>query len=138
MFNGKEISAAFRGREDRDIKSPAAKLPIISCGQRGRGATIEDVEEETCISIFLQCRCGETGHSHPKVVGGDPKQTEDLILYTHVSCIHEPIIELTKEHISITPGTFRKGPITLDGVDANDGIINLARLATAARNSLPI
>jgi 4-aminobutyrate aminotransferase len=65
------------------------------------------------------------------VVEAIRKQTEELILYTPVYMYHEPLIDLTKELIAITPGDYRKRAYYgLSGSDANDGIIKLARIAT--------
>jgi 4-aminobutyrate aminotransferase len=134
MFTGKrDISRCLRlVEEDRAITSPAAKLPYYPLVvKRGRGATVEDVDGNTYIDFLASAGAVNTGHCHPKVVEAIRKQTEDLILYTHVYMYHEPIIELTKELLAITPGDFRKRAYYgLAGSDANDGIIKLARIAT--------
>jgi 4-aminobutyrate aminotransferase len=99
MFTGKrDISRCLRlVEEDRAITSPAAKLPYYPLVvKRGRGATIEDVDGNTYIDFLASAGAVNTGHCHPKVVEAIRKQTEDLILYTHVYMYHEPIIELTQ------------------------------------------
>lgn len=134
MFPGnKNISKCLRlVEEDKAITSPAAKLPYYPLVvKRGRGATVEDVDGNIYIDMLASAGAINTGHCHPKVVEAIKSQTEDLILYTHVYMYHEPIIDLTKELIKITPGDFRKRAYYgLSGSDANDGVIKLARIAT--------
>lgn len=134
MFTGKrDISKCLRlVEEDKAITSPAAKLPYYPLVvRRGRGATVEDVDGNTYIDFLSSAGAINTGHCHPKVVDAIKRQAEELILYTHVYMYHEPVIQLTKELISITPGNYRKRAYYgLAGSDANDGIIKLARLST--------
>lgn len=129
----KDISQCLRlVEEDKAITSPAAKLPYYPLVvRRGRGAVVEDVDGNSYIDMLASAGAVNTGHCHPKVVEAIRKQAEDLILYTHVYMYHEPLIDLTKELISITPGDYRKRAYYgLAGSDANDGIIKLARIAT--------
>ena len=95
--------------EDRAITSPAAKGPYYPLVvKKGRGAVIEDVDGNCYIDLLSSAGAINTGHCHPRVVDAIKKQAEDLILYTHVYMYHEPIINLTKELISISPGDYRK------------------------------
>lgn len=134
MFNKqRDIRQCLRlVEEDKAITSPAAKLPYYPLVvRRGRGATVEDVDGNTYIDFLASAGAVNTGHCHPKVVEAIRKQSEELILYTHVYMYHEPVIELSKNLISITPGDYRKRVYYgLAGSDANDGIIKLARIAT--------
>ena len=118
--------------EDKAITSPAAKLPYYPLVvRRGRGASVEDVDGNQYIDFLASAGAVNVGHCHPKVVEAIKKQAEELILYTHVYMYHEPLINLTKQLIAITPGDYRKRVYYgLAGSDANDGIIKLARIAT--------
>jgi 4-aminobutyrate aminotransferase and related aminotransferases len=118
--------------EDRAITSPAAKVPYYPLVvKKGRGAVIEDVDGNCYIDLLASAGAINTGHCHPRVVDAIKKQAEDLILYTHVYMYHEPIIDLTKELISISPGDYRKRVYYgLCGSDANDGAIKMARTYT--------
>ncbi len=118
--------------EDREITSPAAKIPYFPLAvKRGRGAVVEDLDGNSYIDFLASAGAINTGHCHPKVVEAIKKQTEELILYTPVYMYHEPLIKLARELISITPGDFRKRAyFGLAGSDANDGVIKLARIAT--------
>lgn len=118
--------------EDRAITSPAAKMPYYPLVvKKGKGATLEDLDGNTYIDMLSSAGAVNTGHCHPKVVEAIQKQTSDLILYTHVYMYHEPLVNLTKELIRISPGDYRKRVFYgLCGSDANDGAIKLARWAT--------
>ncbi|GHV46475.1 aspartate aminotransferase family protein [Synergistales bacterium] len=118
--------------EDKALISPGAKLPYYPLAvKRGRGAIIEDIDGNRYIDMLASAGAVNTGHCHPKVVEAVKKQAEELLLYTHVYMYHEPVISLTKELISITPGDYRKRVFYgLCGSDANDGAIKLARVAT--------
>jgi len=115
--------------EDRAVTSPAAKVPYYPLVvKKGRGAVIEDVDGNCYIDLLSSAGAINTGHCHPRVVEAIRKQAEDLILYTHVYMYHEPIIELSKELVSISPGDYRKRVYYgLCGSDANDGAIKMAR-----------
>ena len=118
--------------EDKAITSPGAKVPYYPLVVRkGSGAIIEDVDGNSYIDLLASAGAVNTGHCHPRVVEAIKKQSENLILYTHVYMYHEPIIDLTKELIAITPGQFRKRVFYgLCGSDSNDGAIKMARWAT--------
>ena len=132
-FNKRDIHKCLQlVEEDKAITSPAAKLPYYPLVvRRGRGATVEDVDGNQYIDLLASAGAVNVGHCHPKVVEAIKKQAEELILYTHVYMYHEPLIDLTKQLIAITPGEYRKRIYYgLAGSDANDGIIKLARIAT--------
>ena len=118
--------------EDRAITSPAAKIPYYPLAvKRGRGAILEDLDGNKYIDMLASAGAVNTGHCHPKVVEAIKKQSENLILYTHAYMYHEPLVELTKKLIGITPGDYRKRVFYgLCGSDSNDGAIKLARWAT--------
>jgi 4-aminobutyrate aminotransferase len=118
--------------EDRALTSPGAKVHYYPLAiKSGRGSTIEDLDGNLYIDMLSSAGAVNTGHCHPKVVEAIKKQADSLILYTHVYMYHEPLVSLTKELISITPGDFRKRVFFgLSGSDANDGAIKLARVST--------
>ena len=118
--------------EDKAITSPAAKVPYYPLViKKGRGAVVEDIDGNTYIDLLASAGAINTGHCHPRVVEAIKKQAEDLILYTHVYMYHEPLVALSKELVSITPGDFRKRVYYgLCGSDANDGAIKMARTYT--------
>jgi len=118
--------------EDKALTSPGAKMPYYPLViKRGWGATIEDLDGNRYTDMLSSAGAINVGHCHPKVVDAIKKQADDLILYTHAYMYHEPVVNLTKELISITPGDFRKRAFYgLSGSDANDGAIKLARVAT--------
>ncbi len=118
--------------EDKAITSPAAKMPYYPLVvKKAKGSILEDLDGNTYIDMLSSAGAINTGHCHPKVVDAIQKQAADLILYTHVYMYHEPLVNLTKELISISPGDYRKRVFYgLCGSDANDGAIKLARWAT--------
>ena len=119
-------------KEDQLLASPGAKLPYYPLAvKKGWGSTIEDLEGNRFIDMLSSAGAINTGHCHPQVVDAIKKQAEELILYTHVYMYHEPVVKLSRELISITPGDYRKRVFYgLCGSDANDGAIKLARVAT--------
>ncbi len=119
-------------KEDQAITSPGAKVPYYPLAvKKGRGAIIEDLDGNLYIDLLSSAGAINTGHCHPKVVEAIKKQAENLILYTHAYMYQEPIVQLTKELIAITPGDYRKRVFYgLCGSDANDGAIKMARVAT--------
>ncbi len=111
MFTGKrDISQCLRLRGRRQgynvAGGQAPYYPLVV--RKGRGATVEDVDGNTYIDFLASAGAVNTGHCHPKVVEAIRRQAEDLILYTHVYMYHEPIIDLTKELLAITPGDFHQ------------------------------
>jgi 4-aminobutyrate aminotransferase len=118
--------------EDKAMTSPGAKIPYYPLAiRRGRGAMIEDLDGNRYIDMLASAGAVNTGHCHPKVVEAVRNQAGELLLYTHVYMYHEPVVKLTKELISITPGDYRKRVFYgLCGSDANDGAIKMARVAT--------
>ncbi len=118
--------------EDKAITSPAAKMPYYPLVvKKAKGSILEDLDGNTYIDMLSSAGAINTGHCHPRVVDAIQKQAQDLILYTHVYMYHEPLVKLTKELISISPGDYRKRVFYgLCGSDANDGAIKLARWAT--------
>jgi 4-aminobutyrate aminotransferase len=118
--------------EDKAFISPGAKLPYYPLAvKKGRGAIIEDLDGNCYIDMLASAGAVNTGHCHPRVVEAIKQQAEELLLYTHVYMYHEPVVNLTKELISITPGDYQKRVFYgLCGSDANDGAIKMARVAT--------
>jgi 4-aminobutyrate aminotransferase len=117
---------------DQQMTSPAAKVPYYPLVvDKGKGATVTDVDGNQYIDLLASAGAINTGHCHPKVVEAIKKQTEQLILYTPVYMYHRPLIDLSQKLIEITPGNYRKRVFYgLCGSDANDGAIKMARTAT--------
>ncbi len=118
--------------EDKAITSPAAKVPYYPLVVKSaKGSIVEDVDGNRYIDLLSSAGAINTGHCHPDVVKAIKEQSEKLILYTHVYMYHEPIIDLTRELINISPGNYRKRVFYgLCGSDSNDGAIKLARTST--------
>lgn len=117
---------------DKGMTSPAAKVPYYPLVvDRGKGATVIDVDGNHYIDLLSSAGAVNTGHCHPRIVDAIKKQTENLILYTPVYMYHEPLIQLSQKLFDITPGEYRKRVFYgLCGSDANDGTIKMARTAT--------
>lgn len=123
---------------DQQMTSPAAKVPYYPLVvDKGKGATVTDVDGNQYIDLLASAGAINTGHCHPKVVEAIKKQTEQLILYTPVYMYHRPLIDLSQKLIEITPGNYRKRVFYgLCGSDANDGAIKMARTATKKKKIL--
>lgn len=122
---------------DKEMTSPAAKVPYYPLVvDRGKGATVIDVDGNHYIDLLSSAGAVNTGHCHPRIVDAIKKQTENLILYTPVYMYHEPLIQLSQKLFDITPGEYRKRVFYgLCGSDANDGTIKMARTATKRKKS---
>lgn len=118
--------------EDEKIISSFSRIPYYPLViKRGQGAILEDVDGKSFIDLLSSAAALNTGHSHPRIIQAITNQVQNFIHYTPAYMYHEPLVELGKKLIEITPGDFdKKVTYGLSGSDANDGMIKLARAYT--------
>ncbi|WMJ79320.1 aspartate aminotransferase family protein [Clostridium sp. MB40-C1] len=118
--------------KDKEIYAQAGKLPYFPLAvKKGQGAIIEDADGNQYIDMLASAAMLNTGHCHPKIVEAITNQAKDFVHYIYPYVYHEPLVELAKQIIDITPGNFEKRIIFgLTGSDANDGMIKFARAYT--------
>jgi len=119
-------------REDDKVISPASRVPYFPLVIKGgNGAVVEDIDGNRFIDLLSSAGALNTGHCHPKVVRAITDQVRSFVHYTPAYIYHQPLVELAKMLIDITPGNFGKRvAFGLSGSDANDGMIKLARSYT--------
>ncbi|MEA4827773.1 MAG: aminotransferase class III-fold pyridoxal phosphate-dependent enzyme, partial [Clostridium sp.] len=118
--------------KDKKMYAQAGKIPYFPLAvKKGQGAIIEDADGNEYIDLLASAAMLNTGHCHPKIVEAITEQAKDFVHYIYPYVYHEPLVELAKEIIDITPGNFEKRVIFgLTGSDANDGMIKFARAYT--------
>lgn len=118
--------------KDKEMYAQAGKIPYFPLAvKKGKGVIIEDADGNEYIDMLSSAAVLNTGHAHPKIVEAIEKQAKEFVHYIYPYVYHEPLVELAKELIEITPGNFEKRIIFgLTGSDANDGMIKFARAYT--------
>lgn len=118
--------------QDKEIYPAFARIPYYPLAiRRGYGSTIEDMDGNKFIDLLASASALNTGHCHPRVVEAITQQASELIHYTAAYTYSQPMVELSKQLIRITPGDYKKKvAFGLTGSDANDGMIKLARAYT--------
>src|SRR5215472_17038962 len=95
-------------KEDHSLisKSLVRIYPLVA--ESGKGCIVKDVDGNEFIDFNSGLVCLAVGHSHPKVVSAIKSQAEKLIHYSWTDFYYEKIVQLSKELVKITPGTFQK------------------------------
>lgn len=118
--------------KDKKLYAQAGKIPYFPLAVKsGHGAIIEDADGNEYIDMLSSAAVLNTGHAHPKIVEAITTQAKEFVHYIYPYVYHEPLVELAKELIEITPGNFEKRIIFgLTGSDSNDGMIKFVRAYT--------
>ena len=122
--------------EDSKVFLQAARVTYFPLAVKSaHGAIVVDADGNKYIDLLASAASINVGHSHPKVVEAIIKQVKELINYTSGYVYHEPMLELAKKLIEITPGNHKKRVCYgLSGSDANDTMIKLVRGYTNRNN----
>ena len=95
------------------------------------GAIIEDIEGKKYIDLLSSASALNLGYGHKRIFDVIKDQLDNYINYTAAYTYSEPLVKLSEELISITPGNFEKKVIIgMSGSDANDGMIKMVRAYT--------
>lgn len=94
----------------------------------GKGAIIEDVDGNQYIDFNSGLAVLNVGMLHPKVVEAIKRQAEKLLHYSLTDFYYEEAVEVAKEIIRITPGTFKKRVFfTNSGAESIECAMKVAR-----------
>lgn len=118
--------------DDHLVSSGFGRVPYYPFViKRAHGAIMEDLEGREYIDLLSSAAALNTGHTHPRVVEAIIAQVKEFIHYTPAYMYHQQKVDLAKELINITPGSFPKQvAFGLSGSDAIDGMIKLTRAYT--------
>ena len=122
--------------DDKKLFFQAARVTYFPLAVKSAyGAIVVDADGNEYIDLLASAASINVGHSHPKVVEAIIKQVKEFINYTSGYVYHEPMVELAKKLIEITPGNYKKRVCYgLSGSDANDTMIKLVRGYTNRNN----
>lgn len=101
---------------------------------RGEGAYLFDQENKRYLDFTCGIAVTNTGHCHPKVVEAIRKQA-GLLLHGQANIIiHEPLLQLVDELLTIVPPALDGFFFSNSGAEAVEGAIKLARQASGKTN----
>ncbi len=130
---GPKARELIRGDESLISKSMVRWYPLAA--ESGSGCIVKDVDGNEFIDFNSGLAVLNVGHCHPKVVSAITEQAKKLIHYSYTDFYYQPIVDLGKELIKITPGTFAKKVFFCNsGAEAIEAAMKMAKWHT--RNSL--
>jgi len=101
---------------------------------RGEGAYLFDQENKRYLDFTCGIAVTNTGHCHPRVVEAIRKQA-GLLLHGQVNIIlHEPLLQLVDELLTVVPPALDGFFFSNSGAEAVEGAIKLARQASGKTN----
>lgn len=101
---------------------------------RGEGAYLFDQKNKRYLDFTCGIAVTNTGHCHPKVVEAIRKQA-GLLLHGQANIIvHEPLLQLVDELLTIVPPSLDGFFFSNSGAEAVEGAIKLARQASGKTN----
>ena len=106
--------------------------PIVAA--RGEGALIYDSSGRSYLDFTCGIGVTNTGHCHPRVVAAIREQAGKLIHGQVNIVLHEPMLELISELITIFPPELDGYFFSNSGAEAIEGALKLARAATGRPN----
>ena len=101
---------------------------------RGEGAYLFDQNGKRYLDFTCGIAVTNTGHCHPKVVEAIRKQAGLLIHGQANIIIHEPLLQLVDQLLTVVPPALDGFFFSNSGAEAVEGAIKLARQATAKPN----
>lgn len=116
---------------DRAVTSPSLPRAYPLVPQRGRGASVEDVDGNVFLDFNAGIAVSSTGHSHPKVVEAVRRQAGEILHYS-ASDFYLPIYsEMCAALRDVAPisGSTRVY-LCNSGAEAVEAALKLARYAT--------
>jgi 4-aminobutyrate aminotransferase len=130
---GPKARELVRGDESLISRSMVRWYPLVA--ESGSGCIVKDVDGNEFIDFNSGLAVLNVGHCHPKVVSAITEQTKKLIHYSYTDFYYQPIVDLGKELIKITPGTFAKKVFFCNsGAEVIEAAMKMAKWHT--RNSL--
>lgn len=101
---------------------------------RGEGAYLFDQDNKRYLDFTCGIAVTNTGHCHPRVVEAIQKQASLLIHGQANIIIHEPLLQLVDEMLTIAPPALDGFFFSNSGAEAVEGAIKLARQASGKTN----
>jgi len=99
--------------------------------ERGRGATVVDVDGNRFLDFMAGIAVNITGYSHPKVVKAVKKQSEKFLHICSTDFYYESFANLAERLVQMTPISGEKSVFfTNSGSEAVETAIKLARYST--------
>jgi 4-aminobutyrate aminotransferase len=130
---GPKARELVRGDESLISKSMVRWYPLVA--ESGSGCIVKDVDGNEFIDFNSGLAVLNVGHCHPKVVSAITEQTKKLIHYSYTDFYYQPIVDLSKELMKITPGAFAKRVFFCNsGAEAVEAAMKMTKWHT--RNNL--
>lgn len=101
---------------------------------RGEGAYLIDIQGRRYLDFTSGIGVTNTGHAHPRVVKAVQDQAAKLLHGQANIVIHEPMLRLIQELLTVVPEPLSSFFFTNSGAEAVEGAIKLARHATKRPN----
>jgi 4-aminobutyrate aminotransferase len=106
--------------------------PLVA--KRGEGCYIFDATDQAYLDFTCGIGVTNTGHCHPRVVYAIREQA-GRILHAQINIvIHEPILQLVQELLTIVPPSIDAFFFSNSGAEAIEGAMKLARQVTGRTN----
>jgi 4-aminobutyrate aminotransferase len=100
----------------------------------GRGPYIYSTDGREYLDFTCGIAVTNTGHSHPRVVQAIQEQAARLIHGQANIVIHQPMLRLVEELLTVVPTRLDSFFFTNSGAEAVEGAVKLARAATGRPN----
>ncbi len=100
----------------------------------GRGPYIYSTDGREYLDFTCGIAVTNTGHSHPRVVQAIQEQAARLIHGQANIVIHQPMLRLVEELLTVVPTQLDSFFFTNSGAEAVEGAVKLARAATGRPN----
>lgn len=127
------MTSATRGELQQHLSPVWSRIFDVHV-ERGEGPYLYDTQG----SRFLDFTCGigvtSTGHTHPRVVKAVQEQAAKLLHGQANIVIHQPMLQLVKELLTIIPEPLTSFFFSNSGAEAVEGAVKLARHATQRPN----
>src|SRR5207245_10226553 len=95
--------------------------------ERGRGATLTDLDGQTYLDLNAGVSVASLGHSHPRYIAALTAQLESVTVGSFTS---RPRAELVRRIAELAPGDLKRTQFFSGGAEAVEAAIRLARSYT--------
>src|ERR671934_2430405 len=123
-------SREILARKERAVADPLSiYLPVVA--ERGRGATLTDVDGNTFIDFSGGVGCLNVGHAHPRVVAAVQEQAERFLHTDFTIVPYEVYVSLAERLNALAPfGGPAKAAFFNAGTEAVENAVKFARAFT--------
>ncbi len=101
---------------------------------RGQGAVLYDTEGREYLDFTCGIAVTNTGHAHPRVVAAIQEQAAKLIHGQANIVVHEPMLRLVEQLLTIVPAPLDTFFFTNSGAEVIEAAVKLARATTHRTN----